>query len=152
METPETTQPFERERSHETRENKEAELSPEAQAAAAMERAEQLVKEVKTSKKQIQNIVLHMGQVQQAITALRKQLALADAEDATSVTQDAATIERLKAQISEYKEELLGMRDDLLRAQAAELAETRPELSESQRTTLAQERVAGMIALVEQQD
>jgi hypothetical protein len=119
METKEQQPQFERERTRETKEQKEAETSPEAQAAAAMERAEVIVKEVQSNKKQMQNILMHMGQVQAAIKALRQQLALQDQGDAASLAQDAAAIEKLKQKIREYKDELIAMQDDLLRAQIA---------------------------------
>ena len=48
-----------------------------------------IIKEVKTSKKQMQNIVLHMQQVTQAIQQLRQQLQLAQTDDeVTSIKQD----------------------------------------------------------------
>lgn len=149
METLETKSQLERERSRESKESKEAELSSEAQAAASMERAEIIVKEVKNNKQQMQNILMHMGQVQQAIKNLRKQLALQDSEDAASVAQDAETVARLKKQIVEYREEILAMRDDLLRAQLLELAETQPDLPAHEREALARAAVERMIAAVE---
>lgn len=148
METLETKSQYERERSRESKESKEAELSPEAQVAASMERAEIIVKEVKSNKQQMQNILMHMGQVQKAIKDLRKQLALEDSGDAASVSQDAEAVARLKKQIAEYREEILAMQDDLLRAQLSELAETQPDLSASEREQMARSTVDQMIAAV----
>lgn len=121
METQELKPQFERERSRESKESKEAEQSPEAQAAAAMERAELLVKEVQSNKKQMQNIVMHMGQVQQAIKAIRQQLQLAGTDDGTSTTHDQAQIDRLNAQIAKHQDELIKMKDDLIKTHAQEL-------------------------------
>jgi len=149
METKEQQPQFERERTRETKEQKEAETSPEAQAAAAMERAEVIVKEVQSNKKQMQNILMHMGQVQAAIKALRQQLALQDQGDAASLAQDAAAIEKLKQKIREYKDELIAMQDDLLRAQIAETKETQPGISESEQIQIATQRVRAMISFVE---
>lgn len=149
METQEFKPQHERERSRESKESKEDELSPEAQAAASMERAEIIVKEVKSNKQQMQNILMHMGQVQQAIKNLRKQLALQDSDDVASVAQDAETVARLKKQIAEYREEIIAMQDDLLRAQLLELAETQPDMSADHRESLARQTVDRMIAEVE---
>jgi len=64
----------ERERTRESRETKEGEKDPELQAAARLERAEYLVKEVKSSKKQMQNILRHVQEVKTLIQQLRTQL------------------------------------------------------------------------------
>ncbi|MFH1286263.1 MAG: hypothetical protein ABII02_00745 [Candidatus Magasanikbacteria bacterium] len=104
-----------------TRESKEAEADPEIESAATMERADYLVKEVKQSKQQMQNILVHMQQVTQAIRQLRAQLQLADGGDPSSVAQDKHRIEELKKKISEHKDELIKMRDDLVREQVEEL-------------------------------
>jgi hypothetical protein len=107
----------------ESRETREGEKNPELQAAAAMERADVLVKEVKQSKKQMQNIVVHMQQVKQAIKKLRAQLQLAENgdEDPESVKHDKQTIELLKNKIKEHTSEIEKMRGDLIREQIEEL-------------------------------
>jgi uncharacterized protein YbgA (DUF1722 family) len=148
METKESQPQFERERTRETKEQKEVETSPEAQAAAAMERAEIIVKEVQSNKKQMQNILMHMGQVQAAIKALRKQLALQDIDHDASVLQDAATVEKLKEKIRTYKDELLAMQDDLLRAQLNEIRETQPNILPEEQSRMAIEAVQAMISFV----
>jgi uncharacterized protein YbgA (DUF1722 family) len=148
METKESQPQFERERTRETKEQKEVEASPEAQAAAAMERAEIIVKEVQSNKKQMQNILMHMGQVQAAIKALRKQLALQDIDHDASVLQDAATVEKLKEKIRTYKDELLAMQDDLLRAQLNEIRETQPNILPEEQSRMAIEAVQAMISFV----
>lgn len=102
-------------------ESKEGEKDPELQAAAAMERADYLVKEVKSSKQQMQNIVMHMMQVKQAIQQIRAQLQLQADEDSTSLQQDQVRIDSLKKKIDEYKVELINMQDDLVREQMIEL-------------------------------
>ncbi len=115
---------FERERDFEARENKEGEADPELQAAAAMERADLLVKEVKSGKQKIQNILIHVQQVQQAIRKLRQQLQLADDEaESSSVQQDQEMIAKLKEEIRGYQDELLKMRGDLIREEIEQLKE-----------------------------
>ena len=112
------------ERARESREVKEGgEMDEAAKAAATMERADYLVKEVKGGKQQIQNIMIHMQSVLQALTALRKQLEIEDSGDASSVEQDKAHAEKLKAKISEHKDELLKMRDELIIAQVEQIRE-----------------------------
>lgn len=113
----------ERDPSREARESKEKEIDPELAAAAMMERADLLVKEVKTNKQQIQNIVLHMAQVKQAIQKIRKQLQLQQSDD-DALSPDEKQIEKLKAQIVEYKDELLKMKDDLIHAYANDMDES----------------------------
>lgn len=112
----------ERERDYESRETKEGEVSEELKKATAMEKADYLAKEVKTSKQQMQNIVLNMQQVTQAIRNLRVQLQLVqDDNDPTSIEQDKKKVEELKFKIKDYTDELEKMREDLVREEMAEL-------------------------------
>lgn len=115
------------ETSHEKKESKEAEVDPELQAAATLERADYLVKEVKNNKQQMQNIVLHMQQVQHAIKQIRKQLQLSATNDDSSVQQDKAQVQKLQKQIAEYQKEIVHMRDDLINAQTQELQKIYPD-------------------------
>jgi DNA-binding ferritin-like protein len=112
----------EREPARELREVKEGEKDPELEAAARLERADYLVKEVKSSRQQMQNIVLHMQQVTTLIAQLRKQLKLAEDDgDPASVEQDKKAIEDLKKKIQEHRAEIEDMQEDLVKAQMAEL-------------------------------
>ncbi len=112
------------ERARESRESKEGgEMDEAARAAAAMERADYLVKEVKGGKRQIQNIVIHMQSVLQAIQALKKQLDIEDNGEASSVEQDKRHIEKLKSKIAEHKDELIKMKDELIKAQVEQIRE-----------------------------
>ncbi len=104
---------------YETKEGKEAD--GELKAAAALERADYLVKEVKQSRKQMQNILLHMQQVMNAIRQLRAQLQLADGEEPSSVAHDKEKTEELKEKIGEYTDEIKSMRLDLIKEQVEEL-------------------------------
>jgi hypothetical protein len=109
------------EASRESREMKEAEKDPELQAAASKERADYLVKEVKSNGQQVQNIVMHIAQVQQALKKLRAELQLNEQGDSMSVQQDKARIEILKKQIGEYMGELVAMKEDLIQFEIQEL-------------------------------
>ncbi|MFA6427216.1 MAG: hypothetical protein WCW16_02075 [Candidatus Magasanikbacteria bacterium] len=109
------------ERAVEVRESKEKEMDPEAQAAATMERADFLVKEVKSGKQQVQNIMLHMQQVLVAIQALRQQLQLQTDGSVSSVEQDKKQIETLKKKIIVHKDELLKMKEELINTQVEEI-------------------------------
>ena len=112
----------EQEKSHESREPKEGEVDSELKKASAMEKADYLVKEVKSSKQQMQNIVLHMQEVTQAIRNLRTQLQLAQSsDDPTSVVQDKKKVEELKLKIKDYVGEVEKMREDLIREEMDEL-------------------------------
>jgi len=102
---------------------KEKEITPEAKAAAMMERADVLVKEVKSSKQQIQNIMINIASVLQAIQALRQQLQLATSDDSvSSVEQDKKMIDKLKKKIAGHTDEILKMKEDLIIAQAKQLS------------------------------
>ncbi len=105
-------------------ESKEGEPDPELQAAASLERADYLVKEVKSSKQQMQNIALHIQQVKQAIKQIRAELQLRSAGNTTSTDQDEVRLNKLKNQIEEYQDELVKMRDDLVKEQIEELKKT----------------------------
>lgn len=113
----------EREPLREQKETKEAEANEELKRAAAMERADYLAKEVKQSKQQIQNILLHMQQVLAAIQALRDELNLSVSEDASSVAEDKKRVAALRKKINEHQKEIQTMREDLIREQVAQLKE-----------------------------
>lgn len=105
-----------RERNQEIREvDKESRDNKELQAAAAMERADFLNREVKTSQNQMQNIVRHMQAVLQAIKQLRAALALPDpAGDENSLHEDQKRLNTLRARVAAYKEELVSMKEQLV--------------------------------------
>jgi len=88
-----------------------------------MERADVIVKDVQSSKKQMKNIVMNMHVVKQQITQLRQQLQLADNDDVSSLQQDQKLVDELKQKIAGHQHELLAMRDDLIREQKEELIE-----------------------------
>ena len=128
-------------------ESKEGEVDEEVKKAAALERADYLVKEVKSSKQQIQNIVLHMQQVVNSIRQLRAQLQLADnVDDPSSVAQDKKKVEELKSKIGEYSNELEKMKGDLIREQVEELKQDNVEMTPDQLQTKAEDMVNKMIA------
>jgi len=118
-----------RQRSAEAREvgverekTKESEADAELKRAAVLERADFLVKEVKTNQKQMQNILLNIQQVLSLIQQLRAQLQLADdSNEPASVQQDKKRLAELKKKIADYSIELENMREDLTREQATEL-------------------------------
>ena len=99
------------------------EMDAQAEAAAAMERADMIVKDVKSSKQQMKNIVMNMHAVKQQIQQLRQQLQLADNDDASSLRQDQKAVDELKKKISGHQQELLAMREDLIREQQEDLIE-----------------------------
>lgn len=141
----------ERERNYEVKENKEAETDKELQAAAALERADYLVGEVKSSKKQMQNIMVHMQQVLAAIKELREQLQLAPTSgDDASVVQDKKRVEQLKHQIAEYKDELSKMKDELIAGYMQEMQKKDESLSGEVYKQRAEELVKKIMQEIEQ--
>lgn len=116
----------------EMKESKEGEKDKELESAAAMERADLLIREVKSSKKQMQNIVIHMQEVMNAIRQLRAQLQLAQTDDDAknpSVAKDKERIDELKERISKYSDEVLKMKDELIRDQTEILREGDPTMT-----------------------
>ncbi|KKQ26955.1 MAG: hypothetical protein US42_C0018G0029 [Candidatus Magasanikbacteria bacterium GW2011_GWC2_37_14] len=103
-------------------ENKESKENEELKAAAAMERADTIIREAKNSKKQMQNIVVHMQTVISAIRQLRTQLQLVQKDDDdSSVKQDKKKIAELTKKLEDYGDELIKMKADLIREQMEEL-------------------------------
>ena len=120
------------ERQAEKKESKEAEKDPELLAAASMERADLLVREVKTSKKQMQNIAVNIANVKKTIQQLRAQLQLAiqeEEEDPASIKQDKKALEELQKKIAYHYDELIKMRDELIRENVKDLQQKMPYLS-----------------------
>lgn len=120
----------ERERNYESKESKEGETDKELQAAAALERADFLVGEVKSSKKQMQNIVVHMQEVLAALKALREQLQISTSTEDNSIVQDKKRVDELKKKIADYKDELLKMKDELVAAQMQDLRKIDANMSD----------------------
>ncbi|MBP9761162.1 MAG: hypothetical protein KBD15_02905 [Candidatus Magasanikbacteria bacterium] len=146
-----TIEQFERKRdsgvetNKEKREQREAEKDPELAAAATLERADYLVKEVKSNKQQMQNIVLHMQQVTKAIQSIRQQLNISAQGHDPSLVQDAAQIKKLQTLIETYKTELLAMKDDLIAMQQIELQKQNPTASPETIAAEAERMVVMMI-------
>lgn len=111
----------EAERRVEAKEGKEVEVSEELKRAAVMERADYLVKEVKSGNKQIQNILVHMQGVLQALAQLQQQLSITHTDEPASVAQDKVQIEKIKQKIVAHKDELLKMKDELIQAKQEQL-------------------------------
>lgn len=132
-----------REFDHEKHESREDRESAELKAAAAMERADFLSKEVKTSQNQMQNIIMHMQQVMNAIKKLRAELDLPgeDLGEATSVEEDHRRVKKLQEQIHVYRSELEAMREDLIKEQIQEIAKQQPNQIPSKIEELAKAKV-----------
>ena len=140
-----------RERQVESKESKEDKgLDKELKAAAAMERADFLSREVKSSQQQMQNIVIHMQQVIAAIKQLRVQLDLPDGEDVSSVEKDSKRVAKLKIQIQEYRGELESMRDELVNEQIQEIIKQQPHLLIVDAEQLAKQKVAELYAQLDE--
>ncbi len=130
------------ERSTESRENKEDnKLDKELKAAAAMERADFLTREVKNSQQQMKNITIHMQQVIAAIKKLRAELDLPSSNDISSIEEDTHRIAKLKAQIQDYRTELEAMRGDLIIEETQELIKQYPERLLADVKELAKQKV-----------
>lgn len=133
---------FHREPKAESRESKEdSQFDRELKAAAAMERADFLSREVKTNQKQVQNIMIHLQQVLAAIKTLRAQLDLPISDEASSVEEDTRRVMNLKKMISEYCAELESLRPELIREQTELLITQNPSLLPSQAEAIALEKI-----------
>lgn len=131
-------------------EGKELRDDKELKAAAAMERADFLSREVKSSQQQMQNIVIHLQQVIAAIKKLRIQLDLPGNEDVSSVEEDARRVAKLKIQIQQYRAELESMREELIREQAEDLIKQHPEMLMSDAENIAKQKVVELYAQLEE--
>lgn len=141
----------EREPSRESKEMKEMREDPELQAAARMERADYLVKEVKSGKQQLQNIALNIAKVQQTLAQLRQLLGTHGNGDDSSIERDQAQIAKIKAQIAEHQQELSSIREVLVQVYIDELAKTPQTVEASGKSLpeLAAERVDALIRSVQ---
>lgn len=129
----------------ESKENAEQD-NAELKAAAAMERADFLSREVKSSQKQMQNIILHVQAVLAAIKQLRAQLELPEVGTTESVEEDKKRALALQVQIKNYQAELIAMREDLVREQTEELAKLQPGTARVELERLAEEKVTKLYA------
>ena len=130
------------------KESKEKEIDPELAKAATMERADILVKEIKTSTSQMQNIAINIANVKNAIASIRKQLQINDDHnDPESVKQDAKAAENLHKKIVEYQKELVAMKDDLIQEQIAQLTKAMPHMSADDIFALANRQVNTMLEI-----
>lgn len=134
----------------EQRETREGQEDKELQAAAAMERADFLTKEVKTSQNQIQNIVLHMQAVIAAIKELRKKMDLPEVSSTeSSVQEDKRQVDQLRVKISEYKTELLLMKEELVKEYLQKIQEAEPGITLTECTAKANMAVEKIYADLE---
>ena len=105
-----------------TSEQREGQEDAELKKAAARERVDVLWHEVKSSRQQMQNIVLHIQQVMQLVKELRQQLGLKEqTKEVASVVEDQKRFGELRQKISGYLEEVEKMKGDLIQEQMAEL-------------------------------
>ncbi len=139
----------EREPSRERKENKESKDDPELQAAARMERADYLVKEVKSNKNQLQNIALNIAKVQQTLKQLRALLGTSTSSDDNSILQDKQQAEKIRSQIAEHQQELIHMRDGLVTAYMQDLTKSNQVIEQGEVYNLAVERVDALIRSVQ---
>ncbi len=147
METVEKNHHLEREKNKERREEKEGEVSEELKAAATRERAEYLIKEVKSTTKQVQNLVLHIQHVVAAISALKTQLQLTSKEDSSSVIQDTKMVDVLKQKIIQHKKELVEMKGDLIEALIKEEGNTSHTIQTKEEITRIVDRIMGELSV-----
>lgn len=139
-----------RDRAREMKETKEDKEDSELKAAAAMERADYLVHEVKTSQNQMQNILLHMQSVLKAIRELRTALQIPQGtSDAASIERDKKRLEDLQKKIAAYRNELVAMKGDLLIEQIRILRENNPDKSEKALQEEARILVEAMLDMAE---
>lgn len=143
------TEKFMAKREHEqSRETKEKEADKELQAAAAMERADYLVREVQTNQNKMKNILIHIQQVKQLIQQLQAQLNISSNDNPASVVQDEKQAAALKKRIDECRSELLAMEHDLVREKMAELKAEFPHAALSEIEEQAKKYVEKMMKSV----
>lgn len=142
--------PERRDQAREIKEVKEEKEDSELKTAAAMERADYLVHEVKTSQNQMQNIMVHMQSVLKAIRELRAALQIPHGtNDSASIEQDKKRVEDLQKKIAAYRDELVAMKDDLLLEQIRILREKSSDKDEETLQKEAKILVEAMFGMVE---
>lgn len=117
-----------RELNAERKENKENEAEKKM---AAMERAEKVSYEVKSTKKQMQNIVANMQQVVKAVQAIRIQLGLGTGLSIPSVVQDEKRLDQLKSKLSKLIGQLSDLRIALIHEESEEIRKTHVDWDET---------------------
>ena len=115
----------------ESKEKKEEEAE---KRMGAMERAEKVSHEVKSTKKQMQNIVANMQQVVKAVQAIRVQLGLGTngSQSIPSVQQDQKALEDLKKKLSKLTGQLSDLRTALVHEEGEEMRKAHGDCGEEQ--------------------
>ncbi len=117
-----------RETSFESKEKRDEELEKKL---AAKERAEQMAHEVKTTKKQMQNITANMQQVLKAVRAIRDQLGLLQSGQVPSVARDEEALANLKKRLARLNSELGDLKMALVEEYVDEVHKENPEWDEN---------------------
>lgn len=113
---------------------------------AAKERAEQVARETKTAKKQMQNIMANMQTVVSAVAAIRQQLGLAgQGGSIPSVQQDERAFTQLKKKLEKLRGELAGLRQALLTEKLTEIKKLHPNWEEAAIRAVAADEVTAML-------
>ena len=93
----------------------------------------------------MQNIIVHMQAVLQAIKELRKMMDIPETEVDT-LPADQRQLEKLREKISQYRGELEKMREELIVEQVKKLRQENPNLSEDARHAEAIKKVDELYA------
>jgi DNA repair exonuclease SbcCD ATPase subunit len=132
-----------RERSLESKDKQTEELEKKM---GARERVEKMSHEVKSTQKQMQNIVTNMQQVMGAVAAIRKQLQLDEADtNIPSVHQDQKTVQLLQKKLANLNDRLQDLRLVLLQEEKEQIREAKSFLSEEELQTAALKRVEDIL-------
>ncbi|MBU0545706.1 hypothetical protein KKA13_00420 [Patescibacteria group bacterium] len=128
----------------EARQEKEKEMEKKL---GARERVEKVSYEVKSAKKQMQNIIVNMQQVVKAVHAIRVQLGLATGGSQTipSVEKDKKTLEDLKKKLAKLNGQLSDLRVALVQEEIEEVRKEHSDWNEEQIQVEAEKLADAMI-------
>lgn len=125
---------------------KEAQENEELKKMAAMERAEKTSREVKSTQKQMQNIMANMQAVVKAVQAIRQQLDITEPdENIPSVARDQQSLKALQKKIASLTGQLEDLRMALFQEEYKEVKQAHGDWPEVQLQQETGKRVVNIL-------
>jgi len=126
--------------------NKEGQENQELKKMGAMERAEKTSREVKSTQKQMQNIMANMQQVVKAVQSIRQQLDLTEPdENIPSVARDQKNLQALQKKLANLTGQLGDLKQALLQEEYNDIKIEHSDWSEDQIKQESEKRVSNIL-------
>ena len=126
-------------------ENKESREAKEDKEMGAKERMEQTAVEVKNTKQRMQNIMVNMQQVIQAVQQIRKQLGLDESGDVPALQTDQKTLDELKQKLAGLEDQMDDLRLALKNEETAQLRQANPGMSDDELNKQVEKKVSEVL-------